>query len=302
MATRKKAAARGIRNQVASRTTNRTGVRRKHLQLIPATGPLKSILEARIQERIRAYKRKGDLFRYPVDPLLVDVEEMGSERAEDLRRLRAEDMPITERHFDMLDLHVAELAALGVVRRTGRVQRETISEDAQAAMRDVLDARLAFAKRGAANDIPLSAFDVRKSTGSPRALFRTVVEILKLMEGRLDEFDSPRRARQLFDALKTANDTLGEVSNASITLRTSGKAASARKQALLSSLYDLVLWMSRWGDAMAGGDAMAMKRWRLDNLFPGQSKLKPGVDDLVDVAVTEPGDGADPGTSDNHPG
>jgi len=287
----------GIRNTLSSRTTNRTRVRAQSAVVIPLTGALKGILEARVAERIRAFKRKGNLFRYPIDPLLLDTEEMLSNGVADLKRFRDEDMPVTQRHLDMLELHLDELAIVGVERRTAKVKRENVGEDAEAAMYLVLDCRQAFAKRGAANDIPLSTFDVRKATGSPRALYRAVAEVLNVTKPHLSSFDSPRRAKELWEALDAANATLGEVSQARIELKGSDSANTARKHALLNSLYDLMLWLSRWGDAMAGGDALAQKRWRLDNMFPGQSKLK-DADHLVPNAVTEPNStpsDADPG-------
>ncbi|MEW5851107.1 MAG: hypothetical protein AB2A00_20130 [Myxococcota bacterium] len=94
----------------------------------------------------------------------------------------------------------------------------------------------------------------------------------------------------MWQDLNDANEALGGLVGARVKLGAEGRGNTARKQALLSSLYDLALWLRRWGGAMAGGDVLARKRWRLDNLFPGESKLKPGVEDIVDSAVTEPDD------------
>lgn len=261
---------------------------------IPA-GPLNKFLE----ERLDKLSDGGERFNYAVGGLLSDVDEMLENKDEDLAAFKAQSMPITPRHFELLQLYVDELGKLGVTRRLDKATTKAVSAEVADAMATVIRGRNALADRAAANGIPRSGFDIRRAAGSPKTLWRAVQEVLDYAKEVADDFDSPTYARKLIADLKTANDKLGELAGTRRQASVQRGKTNQRRRLLVRSLYEYAGWLSGFGRAMAGDDPETQRRWRLDKTFPNQERVAPAVDvkAVVTGATVDP---VDPNPADDN--
>ena len=140
----------------------------------------------------------------------------------------------------------------------------------------------------AACGIPLNHFDIRRSVGSPRALYnagRLVVATAKQLQG---QYDQPAVAGQLIAALSQAVDALGDVAGMRLESALDRAKTNKRKRLLTKCFYEYLLWLSGWGRAMAGDDPETNRRWRLDKTFPKQHNA--AGDDLPGDIIADPVD------------
>jgi hypothetical protein len=278
-----------VKSRLSDVSTNRNKKTRKLLSwTLPATGTLDAFLDKRLAE----LGDGGERVQYSLPGLMTDRAEMLEDVDGDLQRFKEQEIAITRRHMDLLELIGDRLTALGANKRLVGGSTEAVSEDVRVAMLGVHAARGALAYRWAANGLPLDQIDLRRASGSPRTLFAAGSEALIAARAHLDagSFDSPGYAKRLIDAFAAALKDLESVAGLKVNVGVSRGIVNAQRRVLLRCLYEYCLWLSRWGRAMAGDDPDAQRRWRLDKTFPNQPKLAKAATDeqLVKAATKDP--------------
>jgi hypothetical protein len=275
-------------NRLARRSTNRERTRnRRYWEKLPATGPIKGVLEKHIEEM-----RDDERIRVSPSGVVADAAEF-VEEPDDYALCAKHGLPVTVRHMEYVQAHLDELKALGVeeLKRGGKT--EVVAEDAAVAMRDVVQARNVLAEWAGASGQPRRDYDIRRHLGSPSALYNRVLRIVEAAEDNVDELANPAAARKLIANLRDANEVLAEVAGFRTALVRHKSKTDKRKRLLVRNLYEVLIWMSGWGRTLHAiqPDQELLRRWSMDKTFPNQKKNETGsLTDAVARAIRDPSD------------